>query len=50
VVIIWVHKSGLRRVQGIDVHPDYICRYTLKAKGAKINPDLTPIRAGKPKP
>jgi hypothetical protein len=49
VVIIWVHKSGLRRVQGIDVHPITFVATRSKVR-AKINPDLTQIRAGKPKP
>jgi hypothetical protein len=39
VVIIWIHYSGLRRVQGIDVHPETLVATRSKQR-AKINPDI----------
>lgn len=45
VVIIWVHYSGLRRVQGIDVHPETFVATRSKQK-AKINPDINSNTGG----
>lgn len=45
VVIIWVHKSGLRRVQGIDVHPITFVATRSKVR-AKINPDINSNTGG----
>lgn len=39
VVIIWVHYSGVRRVQGIDVNPEDQTAARSK-KRAKINPNI----------
>ena len=45
VVIIWVHYSGLRRVQGIDVHPETFVATRSKQK-ARINPDVNSHTGG----
>ena len=45
VVIIWVHYSGLRRVQGIDVHPQTLVATRSKQR-ARILPDLNSNTGG----